>query len=117
MTIGSRCSQSRICVNGCQTKLVIQLGEPVHSIFDLRFAIYDLFQCGGELSDFLGGVSRRQRHAQARLPARDGRIADGRNENVLLAQFAAASTALASSPMMSGMMALGICEFRIANFD
>src|SRR5208282_2400431 len=66
---------------------MIKLREPMHSIFDLRFTIYDWFQGGGELIDFPGGVGRRQGHPQARLAAGDGRMADGRNENVPHAQF------------------------------
>ena len=65
---------------------VIKFGKTVHLNFDLRFAIYEFVQSGGEPVDFFGCVTRRQRYAQPRLAPGDGRMPDGRNENSPFAQ-------------------------------
>jgi hypothetical protein len=67
-------------------ELMVKFGETAHSILDLRFARGDFVQSGGEPVDFLDGMSRRERHTQARFAAGDGWIPDGRNENSLFAQ-------------------------------
>ena len=56
-------------------------------IFDLRFAIYDLFQRADKCRDIVSRMRGGEGDAQPGLAARDGRITDGGNENVLFAQF------------------------------
>src|SRR5205809_1555484 len=86
MTIGSRLSQSRICVNGCQRYAWSSWASGCMARFkteDFQFEI-------GNGSHQLAHIRRRVRGAdgqtQSGLPARHRRITDGRNKNALFAQ-------------------------------
>ena len=83
MTIGSRWRQSRICVNGCQTKRRSNCAREGKS------SVGDKVQGaqGRQQQINIGpAVGRRHSQAQACLPARDGRKAHGGDEHSLVHQ-------------------------------
>ncbi len=83
MTTGSRLSQSRICVNGCQTNL---RSSWANLFISLKLNAQN-FKRRGQFGNLFRRVRRGQGHAQARRAARDGRITDGGDENILRAQI------------------------------
>ena len=83
MTIGSRLSQSRICVKGCQTNR----WSSCASLCIWLMAIDYRLECSRELADILHRVSGGQRNPQPRRAAGDCRVADGWDKDALRSQF------------------------------
>ena len=88
-------------------ELVIKLGEFVHRVDGFKSKCPEILSAPINCRNVFSRMGGGQRDSQARLAAGDSGITNRRNKNTLLAQLAVAvSTALLSSPMINGIMAL-----------